>query len=123
MVERIPLSNPLHGGLRADPFYPSVEVGADEECNVDELFAGKTEGVEILIEVQDLRRHGPRASLARKELRRFDRKETHEPRRAEEERVIVFRSRSPGVAALGEERSLGFALARGLDPRDPEKRE
>src|SRR5438093_9238397 len=82
-------------GLRTDAADAGVEIRPDQDRRVDEFFPRQTEGSEILIEIQEFWRHGARSAAGREEFGRCDREEPHEPRRAEQERIVVFRARAP----------------------------
>ena len=85
--------------LRADAFDPVIEIGADENREIDEPFAGDAPAVEQPIEHDRLRHDRPECPLAREKLLAGNRQEAHQPRRAEEQRVVVLARRRPDVAA------------------------
>src|SRR5438093_10577221 len=109
--------------LRTDAADAAVEVRPDQDRRVDEFFPRQTEDSEILIEIQEFWRHGARSAAGREEFGRCDREEPHEPRRAEQERIVVFRAGRPGLPFAREVRSLGLSFAGRLDPGDSDERQ
>src|SRR5467141_3089530 len=65
-VKRAPFMQALQGGLRTDPLHAFIEIRADENRDVDQLFAGETEMPKVLLQVEDLRCDHSGASQARK---------------------------------------------------------
>src|SRR5215468_4888625 len=83
------------GFFGTDPFHASVEVGADEDTQIDELQARNTEHGEHAIQVNELRRDRTKGTAAWKKFLAGNRQEPHDPRCAEEQRIIVFAGRRP----------------------------
>src|SRR5947209_2870247 len=97
--------------LRTDAADARVEVRPDQDRGVDEFFSRQTEGSEILIEIQEFGWHRARSAARREEFCRRDREEPHEPGRAEQERIVIFRACRPGLPFTREVGSLGLSFA------------
>src|SRR5207302_1046553 len=74
-IEGAPFTKPLHGALGPDSLDAFVEVGPDQDGDVDQLFPCQPKMREILLEIEDLGRNGARTALARQEFGRANRQE------------------------------------------------
>src|SRR5213593_3825268 len=110
-------------GFWTDAADAGVEIRPDQDRRVDEFFPRQTEGSEILIEIQEFWRHGARSAAGREEFGRRDREEPHEPRRTEQEGIVILRAGRPGLPFAREVRSLGLSFAGRLDPWDSDERQ
>src|SRR5438046_7854571 len=122
-IEGAPFTKPLHGARGPDSLDAFVEVGAEQDGDVDQLLPCQPKMREILLEIEDLGRNGARTALARQEFGRTNRQEADYARGAEEQRIVIFRSRGPYCTLTREERGLRRRLAGRLDPRHPEPSE
>ena len=86
--------------LRPDSLDAVVEIGADEDREIDERLARDAPAVEQPIELDRLRHDRAERPLARQKLFAGDREEAHEPGRAEQQRVVVFARGGPDVRAM-----------------------
>src|SRR5436309_12730705 len=110
-------------GFWTDAADAGVEIRADQDRRGDEFFPRQTEDSEILIEIEEFGRHGARSAAGREEFGRRDREEPHEPRRTEQEGIVILRAGRPGLPFAREVRSLGLSLAGRLDPGDSDERQ
>src|SRR6059058_3136441 len=120
-IEGAPFTKPLHGALGPDSLDAFVEVGPDQDGDVDQLFPRQPKMREILLEIEDLGGNRPRTALARQEFGRANRQEADHARGAEEQRIVIFRSRGPYCTLTRDERGFRLPLAGRLDPRNPEQ--
>src|SRR5207249_5862485 len=118
-IKGAPFVKPLHRTLGPDSFDAFVEVGPDQDGDVDQLFPRQPKMREILLEIEDLGGNRPRTALARQEFSRANRQEADHARGAEEQRIVIFRSRGPYCTLTREECGLRLPLAGRLDPRNP----
>src|SRR5205807_10526908 len=107
--------------LRTDASYAFVEVGADQEAHVDELFArdpqvreGRLAGHRLRVDLHEALLSWQFPPAANGEV-------LHESRGTEQEGVEVLRRGRVGGPASGHCARLGLALPRRLHSRDPEE--
>src|SRR2546421_197693 len=79
--------------LRPNPFHALIEIGADEDREIDELLSADMPVLEKPIQLDQLRHDRTKRPLAREKLLPGDREKPDEPRRAEEKCVIVLAGR------------------------------